>query len=537
MGVGSTAAVHTKVSYAGASMPSVGSIREEKTNADLKALEDLEKKFYESFGCHSFEEFMATLRSIFSSLPQDKKAFNFFSGSNIRKALEKAFGFKNTKDEVTIDFTYISEGAEINIPELLSGANFSVSGGVIHLGADLPNIKNAVNVLFNRHFKTKAGSYSSLDKFLKSLKDQKVFEIGGALVTINDSALYKELHDTQTLGGDAFNNTIKEINAAKNGDKEAKAKLDSAMNEVWHFIQGGIAGCSSDMRKAIEQTWKKQVMYSYEGIALFQKGGNMNQVVGAFGEFQTALLFNYIDIRLRSMGMNSLATGKLKPIISESIGKGRQPKVDVTLLRALGVDIQGFGIQVKNFRENANYVDVNTTPQGLMGYPKVGEMLDGNFLPYLANYYFNADFKASKGDVGALESELSRLFAEISSLATAQLPDKVAFYFIGGTQFIPASHLYRSIQEDPGKRFPVRITGPAAEKGDEAWLAPIQRNGRTEGAFIPYWAPTKGGGGHNFQDTGKASGTYAALVNSRISIRGKIKYSNFKGSNYSIFNF
>jgi hypothetical protein len=43
-------------------------------------------------------------------------------------------------------------------------------------------------------------------------------------------------------------------------------------------------------------TWNENIEGSLDNLALFEKGGYLNNLIGVFGEFQAALLIKYIDL-------------------------------------------------------------------------------------------------------------------------------------------------------------------------------------------------------------------------------------------------
>lgn len=74
----------------------------------------------------------------------------------------------------------------------------------------------------------------------------------------------------------------------------------------------------------------RNVESDYSQIALFGREGTLNYLVGSFGEFQTALLFEYVSQIARGVPA-------LEPLISDTLQKGEQAKSDVNLMSSLGI--------------------------------------------------------------------------------------------------------------------------------------------------------------------------------------------------------
>lgn len=523
--------------------------------SQIIALQNKEQSFYQSmFGVGTIEEFIAKLKGIFSDIEQDTKTFRFFENSNIRpwlRGLNLTSAAEIQSKPLTINITYKGESGEIDFSEIFQGVGdgleLSSSKDSLKLtfGPNLEEIKKA----FNKHFKYKkvglgdkdwvqTGTlFSSDSKDASSLKEnlasgkalrsyliqnftntfQKIDWSKISIRVSNASALTTILTDETKINNPLFNENNKDlVNDAQEGKQSAINKIKKIREELYQKIWSAsdMGRASTEMQIAFKRTWMRNVESDYSQIALFGREGTLNYLVGSFGEFQTALLFEYVSQIARGVPA-------LEPLISDTLQKGEQAKSDVNLMSSLG-------IQVKNYQPSASSFDVNIHPQAFTetkAFLSSGTDSTG-FLDTLANYFFNASYRGRhEGDFQAMQDVLPEYLAEIANMDVEGIwSDKVTFYFISGTYFVPASAILQAQYNRENKK--VAITG--------------QRNGWTDKEILAgesdpakdYWKSKKGGG---FRATEANESAYSSYVNSIISLRGTLYYSSFKSSAYSLF--
>ena len=266
------------------------------------------------------------------------------------------------------------------------------------------------------------------------------------------------------------------------------------------------------MIAAINQTWKDNFGYKLDNIAFWEKGGTLNSLIGAFGEFQAALLPNYIKAVLKN--------SKIPPsLISETINSTEQGKMDVNLLGR-------FGVQVKNYKPGRNRIKSNIHPQNLAESPSF-DIDKTSFFDFLTNYYFNLTYQDNnKGNMAQLEGRLSDYFAEIASLDTEEgLEDKCTFYFIEGQYFVPASFILMQNYQNLLTQAKIEVTSKYKGKTDKEYSS---FNKETKHHNFEEWWEPKGNG--IFDPTEKNRKTYQNLIQSEISIRTHFSYRGLGGS-------
>ena len=205
------------------------------------------------------------------------------------------------------------------------------------------------------------------------------------------------------------------------------------------------------LKSAFEQTWRDNITNIEYGIAFFLKGGTLTYFNGAFGEFQIALLSNYI---LRRTGIkNSILASK----ISNTIGQTEQAKIDVTLLGNLGIQVKNYNPYTYNY----NPIETNTTAESFLnklssngqGISKDDKHQVVSLTSFLANYAFSQDYRAMAGkdtipSVKEVEKSLENYAGELYNLSindSEAFSDTVLFYSFSGMYLVPASEILKAV--------------------------------------------------------------------------------------------
>ena len=515
--------LHTYSKYADFSFE-LPSIKGTYIIAQINSLREKEESFYNQMfpGCRTIEGFIREIRNLFEKEEGDKETFRMFKSSEISQILTQKFGVIDY-DKTEINITFQTSNIDFDIGNLnIKNAKITNEGENKVLTINAEAFKDTFNKMFDKRYRVNTKSLSALRKFLKTLegKDSETLdevltpflkEKGVKLINIQGktSSTTNKILETPSF----FGYTNEDIQAAKN-DPVLKKEIQKAKQQIKNFILqlAKQRGASENMIAAINQTWKDNFGYKLDNIAFWEKGGTLNSLIGAFGEFQAALLPNYIKAVLKN--------SKIPPsLISETINSTEQGKMDVNLLGR-------FGVQVKNYKPGRNRIKSNIHPQNLAESPSF-DIDKTSFFDFLTNYYFNLTYQDNnKGNMAQLEGRLSDYFAEIASLDTEEgLEDKCTFYFIEGQYFVPASFILMQNYQNLLTQAKIEVTSKYKGKTDKEYSS---FNKETKHHNFEEWWEPKGNG--IFDPTKKNRKTYQNLIQSEISIRTHFSYRGLGGS-------
>ena len=538
--MGYTGVVHTKSSYAGENIELNTIPKQTNLNSQISFLRKKENDVYSRLipGCNSIEQFVIELRKIFQNSEEDSKVFRFFENANIKQALVKKFG-STTKKQQEIIITINSNGEEIDFAEMLQGTSAKIESSgrqsKINLGVDIKQIKKSINRLFATRLNEESGNKKRLNELLSNnslLADLLKVDSDEIFSVESSGKIQSERFGQRILvPGSIFSYTADDIHAAiaLGEESELYKQLDMARQEVYNFIieYSGYNQASNEMRQAVDNVWKRNIEGNLTNLALFEKGGALNLLAGAFGEFQGALLTEYVNLKVKGSAM-------AQSLIADTLKSGEQAKADVTFLGNIG-------IQVKNYNPYSaergySMLDINTHPGKLVQFPSFS-MNSTSFLDFLANYYFNKTYQEeNESTFLELEEVLQTFYAEVANLAiTEEVGDLVTFYFIEGSHFVPGSYILEGLRDQQLSTDPITIKGPSIAKYDEEFNnTEIRQKSRKESLFSKWWTKSSASGWHpkNPQNTT----TYSNLINKQISIYSKFNYRDITIKNrFSLF--
>ena len=345
---------------------------------------------------------------------------------------------------------------EIDIGNILKGTsgNFKLSNNIIKLDirmddAGIKAMKELLNKAQGKHFRTDSLGTDCLKTCLKHLIVEKHLPEETQKEKIQ--AITKGFHTTKFIGDSDLRYTLADIK-----DESKKADIDRATKKIKDFFYSSaglnVASGSQDLKEAFKKTWKDNITKVKYGIAFFLKGGTLTYLNGAFGEFQTALLSNYILQRTGAIKDKTLASK-----ISNTIGQTEQAKVDVTLLGNLGIQVKNYNPYTYNY----NPIETNTTAESFLN--KLGsngqaiseddEHQVVSLTSFLANYAFSQDYRAMAGkdtipSVKEVEKSLANYAGELYNLSindSEAFSDTVLFYSFSGMYLVPASEILKAV--------------------------------------------------------------------------------------------
>lgn len=495
----------------------LGTIGDVESKIDY--LKAKEREFYRKFGKDNFDDFMKFLKELMNS--NDGDVIRRLSNENLRSTLLNKIrqGQQDLTDEeitieVSIDNTDVQKATKalqeaISAMKIVSVGNKTLSGRVISytdnhraitVKANVPVIKTIINKFSGTHFNRSSFNSRAISSFLSNDKNfERAFTItdsGGAVLTS------EELSQKIKYRPYPWGYTNSEIKKGLEEDPvKTKEMLDKAKQDIKREIDNLFIGASRDLIKAKDQELSKILGNGYN---IFFVGSNWeNGLIGAFGEFGTAVLLRYLYIK----------TGKnLDSFTSEIIGQ-QLGKQDVRIF-------DGFGIQVKNYATYRDDINAFTRKNiEVRQHPsELGEYFDKtnseSFCGFLANYFFNTKINdLYKNQFYDLQKELEENFtAELLRFAVKDIEDTVTFYNIGSQYFVPASAIlefYVSKKELLDVKIEIERSVPIyTDEGGES-------RGNNE-----YWVNRFGnfGDGTGWTPTQKNTSLYAKLINNDIKI-------------------
>lgn len=470
---GNLVALHTNpIKWAGEGLQffSSGAFTSSKTvetqktrlKGQIARLQDQEKAVYGRFfsGCTTYENFIIRLRELFDTQHNvDMQIIRNFSAEKIQVLLNKNFGTqimpsKNLITEIEIinpDVTKIDIG---NILKGTSG-NFKLSNNIIKLDirmddAGIKAMKELLNKAQGKHFHTASLGTDCMKAYLKHLVIKQNLPEETQKEKIQ--AITKGFHTTKFIGDSDLRYTLADIK-----DTSKQADIQRATKKIKDFFYSSaglnVANGTLALKLAFEQTWRDNITNIEYGIAFFLKGGTLTYFSGAFGEFQTALLSNYILQRTGTKALNLVSK------ISNTIGQAEQAKIDVKLLGDLGIQVKNYNPYTYNY----NPIETNTTAESFLN--KLGN--SGQEIPvddqaqvtsltsFLANYAFSQDYRAMAGkgtipSVKDIEKSLENYAGELYNLSinnSKAFSDTVLFYSFSGMYLVPASAILQAVHD------------------------------------------------------------------------------------------
>lgn len=525
---------------------------------NIKALRDKENQFYSNIlgtTVASFADFLNQVGDKLKDFQQDTNALRALDNDRLTQALYRKYGF-STKGQwdqnaifsrlvVRLDTsvaedtlnTYVKDIKKAIIAELQKigqvnksdlklfvGGNIKAGTLTIYFGLNKSAIekkldetgllKGIINATMGRKLKVEA---QSLEWFKNNiLNDPNLISL-----TTNKKEFVWEANSklrTKDKEGNANPFAISKKGLAKKNIGEQ----EEIEEEIKSFIMAtiGYSQTSQQFQTVFQDAWRTQISSRKLGIAGYTWNGAIANIVGAFGEFQTYVLFQYIS---------HLFGKKAQGQIADAFAGGEQLKADVQFFK-------GFGIQVKNYSgygSELKELKFNIHPNKLIQYPQINEWIGSSFSEYIANYYFNKDI--NRAPFGEIIEGLKRAFAEIASMGTADnVPDTVCLYNLGGGYLIPASDLLEQVYMQSYTLDDTQVSITSAFEGStnkEFHKAKGKNRDKDEPDFLTYWE--KNGNGWTPKPANEA--LYSQMLNSKISIRAVVPYGQFLREGYKLW--
>lgn len=526
---------------------------------NIKALREKEAQFYSAIlgtTVSSFGEFVRQVQEKLGKFKQDSNALRALDNDRLTQALYRKYGFStkgqwdqeatfsrlevrldssiaeetlNTyinqiEDEIVAQFQKIGQIGKSDLKLSVSGntktgvltIDFGLDKGAIEKKLDETGLlKGVVNAAMGKSLKVEAQS-------LEWFKNQILNDPNLISLTTNKKEFVWEASsklNTKDKQGNANPFAISKKQLAKK-NKNQRQKIE---DEIKSFIKGtiGYDQTSQDFQKVFDEAWRTQISSRSLGIAGYTWNGAITNIVGAFGEFQTYVLFQYIS---RLFGR------KAQGEIADAFIGGEQLKADVQFFKNFGIQVKnysGYGSELKELRFNIH-------PNKLIQYPRVSHWIGSSFSEYIANYYFNKDI--NRAPFGAIIEGLKSAFAEIASMGTIDsVPDTVCLYNLGGGYLIPASDLLEQVYSQSYSLDDTQVSITSAYDGltDKEYHKKSKDESGNYGdpPFLTYWERD----GKSWKPKQANKALYSQMLNSKISIRAVVPYEQFLREGYKLW--
>lgn len=521
-----TGKLHTASSYALENIDFDFSL-ESHSKSNIGNLKAKEKQLYQQFGETTYQGFITQLRQLFDS--KDVEIIRRFEANNLQKSLQ-IFTMANQeifdqKVEFIFNFDKIP-----NLTEALQ-KSFRIKKGVlsslepIYLNFTPEEIKKELNKYFSLHHFRGNNWTKNLDKFISDLVGAKVLTIS----TQQPNGSYKEYQNINTIPNFPWGVLKKDVELAEqlgtsSGLQQELTRATKRIKDYIFYTLG--AGASMELVQAMNEVWDHNFSSKENNPVLFFSGGTKSNFIsgvqGALGEFQAAVIFEYLAIKKIT---NAFAT-----IVGSSYRNNEQLRTDVAIFNKLGLQVKNVS-EIMNNGKATLLRDLKTTihPKDFSSYLDNDE----NFLDFLANYYFNISYQGQvQNQFNLLQLQLGDYLGEIMNMAMSdQLSDVVTFYMIGGKYFVPCSVILESAEQLDLKNS-IKITSSYAGKTDVGYRGEYTETkaGKKQPAFVKFWNKRRSG----WYPTEKNYSEYNALISKGISIRTNFNLLD-NIENFSIF--
>lgn len=477
----------------------------------IAALKTKEQELYAQFGKSSYEEFIMEIRALFNS--EDKRVIDRFQANSLSSSLQQ-FTSANSEllgQEVKIIVNYKGDNKlKLKLTEQGSKTADLSFEGVFTAEA----VKKWFNSYFKGHrFISSSESMVAMDALLKKMESEELIRI--QTKPTKTSSTYVDYHKS-TIPNYPWGVLKQDIENAE-VYKEIKDDLVRALQRIKTFIFSELgAGASQELKMAIQAVWTRNFGGSWSDPIRFfassTKGNFISGVQGSLGEFQTAVIFEYLRNRK-----------SLSPAMSQIMGnvyrRGEQGKTDVQIFKSLGIQVKNVSV-IENNGQLSLLRDLKTTIHPSKFAKHLEEPSATYFLDFLANYYFNTSYQdAMEGRMNQLRYRLSYWLIEVMNMAMADVAvgDTVSFYMIGGKYLVPCSRLIEAGKELKLANS-IEITSSYKGHDDTGYARhgtkPTKNSSRTS-LYELYWTKDEDA----WAPTGENYSTYHRLIDKDISIR------------------
>ena len=503
----------------------IGKLERENNFDAVTKMQAKEEELYKQFKASNFQQFRTNLLNFFTEA--DITVIRNFEAKELEKRL-KVYALSQRdlyeyKDAIELHFDFTDL-------EKIDGLNLAVGKSkneklkfTIFEQKKIGSIKDIVNKTFGRHFHTGKDYSKNIDTLIHSLMSNGILQVklgkesGGVFEYKEDYVMHTIPNFPWGLTKDIYDTAV------KNHDTVILQEVGRAIATIYDFlynILGGEPNVSMEMKQAIRNVWIKHFS-SGTNPAMFFSGGKTSSFIsgvqGALGEFQSALIFEYLSLKSDN---NAFAKIKGNTRLLNTATK-EQARTDVEIFQA-------FGLQVKNFITIEQTVENQTSTRFLQDiytriHPsKLAEYFDSgireDFLGFMANFYFNKTYYSDEfSKMWQLRTNLENWLGEIMNMAVNDaVEDTVTFYVIGGKYMVPCSAILEAADQLDLKgslRIQSAYYGLTNEQFQE-----VDKNGVSNAA--KYWTKESG----YWKATEENKKLFNNLISSSISIQTNFNF-------------
>lgn len=495
-----------------------------KHNSSVDIMREREEQFYKKFGASDFSSFRKTLLKLFDQ--NDLRIIRRFEAESLSKSLaifatqhEELYG-----EEVELKFNFTKLRKLQSLEQSMLGFEVSKGRGTsIRAKYTISEIKAIINKVFGRRFHTSSTFEKGIDEVVHQLLTSGVLQIYIGKETGNDQIDYSEkyqIHEIPNFPWGVTKGVYEQ--SVKENNKKILEEIKKATNRIYLFIQNELApDGSSELRKAIRNVWTKLYRDGQDPVLFFSGGRESNfisGVQGALGEFQAALIFEYIQIKI---GLSTLPKIQGSTRLEQTLTK-EKARTDIEIFQSIGLQVKNFNVieqgidgKQKSFLRD---ITTRTHPYKLAEYFN-NEEIEYNFLNFIANIHFNENYyKEERTKFSALTFVLQDWLGEIMNMAlTDAIEDTVTFYLISGRYLVPCS-LILEMGEKISLNNSISINSSFSRYTNEQFRE--QKNG--EPLYKKYWERKVGGSMGEYlywEPTPENETTFNKLITNDISIR------------------
>ena len=505
--------LHTNSAYVTSAplLPRIGEdIKMQRLMAQINALENKENSFAQKFGYSTIADFIAGVRKILQDSPADMKALQQFSSNNLQRLLES---LKQANSDMFINqkITLRLQGDSKKIGNLFNAHgggegitwDMSAPNMIILAEWNTPMIKSIVNKMVGVRLKTNSNNTEKLIQLLKGQAANAVKVTIGEKEETIDQFVANNAVSPFSLKPTEFQDLV------KNNPELAKTFKIRILNFITNTL---CAGASDDFRRAVKVVMDSKFS-SLSDYAFFMGGkGWSTHALGAFGELQTAILFQYIANKTP----NKMLAMRIAQIIGdERNGYNQQFHTDIEILKAFGIQVKNYG-SAKDFKTGMEKtVNVHLHPSEVAALGASEGVTD-----YLVNSYFNTSIGSYPAS--SLNDFFKSHASELLNLDfNPQIPDQVSFYMIG-SNFIPGSAILKQAFQEFTLKVNTTISGTTGNS-DEGYRA------GEHPPFLKWWHGNKYIG---WNPTGQNS---ISAWDGKVSIATSFTYSAIFEGTYKLF--
>lgn len=494
---------------------------QKKSSDSITKMQNKERQLYQQFGATDFQGFRSVLQALL--LPQDLQVLRRFEAENLSNELQR-FSLQQQdlyKQEIEIIFDF-SQLDKLHLSKELEGFQKGpkATDDAIRTTYEVGAIKNIINKQFGRKFHVGSSFEKNIDVAVHQLLTSGVIQISIGKPNGAGDYKYNETYVVHEIPNFPWGVTKDIYKTAKRENNTIiLSEIEKAIKQIYLFLQNELAAtASSELKQAIRSTWIR-LCRDGNDPALFFSGGKTNSFIsgvqGALGEFQAALLFEYISLKA---GKNALATIKGSTRL-ENLTK-EQARTDVEIFQAFGLQVKNF-VTIEKEVEGGKYKSFLQDIHTRIHPDKVAKYLDSSiqedFLGFMANVYFNQSYYDQQyAKTSALLFSLREWLGEIMNMAVDDaVEDTVTFYVISGKYLVPCSVILQAA-DSIGLTNQIQIKSSFKRKTNEEF----SMEGGDQPVYEKYWSKETG----YWEPTNKNKETFQNLISSTISIQTNFNF-------------